>query len=111
MSAGEQATEGGGPAFSPRTILALVLVGLVAFSGLAVLGAYAPELRGGWDPGAHALSSSAVGYRGAVVMLKALDAPVVISRSRPRLGPEAAPLIVLTPTPITKAADLKLFPE
>src|SRR6185503_6727610 len=32
-------------AFSPRTILALVLVGVVSFSGLAVLAAYAPELR------------------------------------------------------------------
>ncbi|MDB5474610.1 MAG: hypothetical protein JWP49_121 [Phenylobacterium sp.] len=100
-----------GAAFSPRTILALVLVGLVSLSGLAVLGAYAPELRGGLDPGAHALSSSAVGFRGAVVMLKALDAPVVISRAAPRLAGDAAPLIVLTPTFMTQAKDLEAFPH
>ncbi|MDB5419640.1 MAG: hypothetical protein JWP50_3059 [Phenylobacterium sp.] len=99
------------PAFSPRTVLALVLVGIVAFSGLAVLGAYAPELRGGLDPGAHALSSSAVGFRGAVVMLRGLDAPVIISRARPRLGQDAAPLIVLTPTIATSAKDLQPFPH
>ena len=34
-------------AFSGRSILALVLVGVVAFAGLAVLSAYAPELRSG----------------------------------------------------------------
>ena len=30
-----------GPAFSPKVILALVLVGIVAFAGLAVLSAFA----------------------------------------------------------------------
>src|SRR5207302_8695468 len=72
------------PTFSPRTILALVVVGLVSFSALAVLAAYAPELRGAADPGAHALSSSAIGFRGAIVMLKAEGVPVVISRAVPR---------------------------
>ena len=37
------------PAFSPKVILALVLVGIVAFAGLAVLSAYAPDLRNGQD--------------------------------------------------------------
>jgi hypothetical protein len=110
MSAEATSEAAPAPAFSPRTILVLVLVGLVSFSGLAVLGAYAPELRGGLDPGAHALSSSAVGFRGAVVMLKALGAPVVISRAAPRLAGDAAPLIVLTPTADTQAKDLQAFP-
>jgi hypothetical protein len=95
------------PAFSPRTILALVLVGLLSFSGLAVLSAYAPELRGGIDGGAHALSSSAVGYRGAAVMLKAIGAPVVVSRSLPARSDRA--LRVLTPTPSTTFDDIKPF--
>src|SRR5207302_834985 len=69
---------------SPRAILALVVVGLVSFSALAVLAAYAPELRGAADPGAHALSSSAIGFRGAIVMLRAEGVPVVISRAVPR---------------------------
>ena len=98
-------------AFSPRTILALVVVGLVSFSALAVLSAYAPELRGAADPGAHALSSSAIGFRGATVMLKAEDIPVVISRAVPR-GPQGGDtLLVLTPDLTTSAKDLAAFAQ
>ena len=42
-------------AFSGGAVLALVLVGVVAFAGLAVLSAYAPDLRGHNDVRAHAL--------------------------------------------------------
>ena len=101
------------PAFSPRTILALVIVGLVSFSALAVLAAYAPELRGATDPGAHALSSSAVGFKGATVMLKAEGAPVVISRAVPRTLPRGASpphdVMILTPTLATTSKDLQPF--
>ena len=101
------------PAFSARTILALVIVGVVSFSGLAVLSAYAPELRGGADGGqgaqAHALSASAVGFKGAVVMLKAQGVPTVISRAVPRAQPQNVPLLVLTPGAASGAKDLKPF--
>jgi hypothetical protein len=97
------------PAFSPKTILALVIVGLVSFSGLAVLSAYAPELRGGADGQGHALSSSAVGFKGAVVMLKAEDAPTVISRAVPKAQADAIPLLVLTPGLRNSAKDLAPF--
>jgi hypothetical protein len=103
------AAETGPPAFSARTILALVAVGLVSFSGLAVLSAYAPELRGGADGQAHALSASAIGFKGAVVMLKAEDVPTVISRAAPKVQAESTPLLVLTPTMANDAADLKPF--
>lgn len=83
-------------AFSAGTVLALILVSIVAFAGLGVLGAYAPELRGASDPGTHALSSSAVGYRGATVMLKAEGVPVVVSRTEPHGEPSNA-FTVLTP--------------
>jgi hypothetical protein len=101
-------TSAGREAFSPRTVLALILVSVVAFAGLGVLGAYAPELRGASDPGAHALSSSAIGYRGAVVLLKALDVPVLVSRTPPR-GRPAQTLTVLTPDVGTVSADLRPF--
>jgi hypothetical protein len=94
--------------FSGRTVLALVLVSLVAVAAFAVLAAYAPELRGASDPRAHALSSSAIGYRGAVVMLKAEKTPVVVSRRPPRGRPNPA-LTVLTPDIGTSAIDLKPF--
>jgi hypothetical protein len=95
--------------FAPRTILALVIVGVVAFSGLAVLSAYAPELRGATDTGGHALSSSAVGFRGATIMLQAEDVPVVASRTAPRGRLSNGSLVVLTPSVETDAKDLAPF--
>lgn len=99
------------PAFSPRTILALVLVGIVSFAGLAVLAAYAPELRGGLDARAHALSKSAIGYRGAVVMLEARGVPVVVSRAAPKTPLPDGALLVLTPEFGTKASEMAAFPK
>ncbi len=96
-------------AFSPRTILALVLVGVFSFAGLAVLAAYAPELRGSTDAGSHALSPSAVGFKGATVMLQEEGAPTLVSRVVPTLGRPRPGLTVLTPTMLTHQADLKPF--
>jgi phage tail protein X len=95
--------------FSARTILALVIVGVVSFSGLAVLATFAPELRGGADAGAHALSSSAVGFKGAQVMLRAEGAPVVVSRMAPRPGHANAGITVVTPNPGVPQKDLNPF--
>lgn len=67
--------------FSPRTMIALVLVGVFSFAGFTVLSVYAPDLRGGNDGEAHALSKSAVGFAGAVTLLQAEGAPVVVSRT------------------------------
>ena len=94
--------------FSARTILALVIEGVVSFSGLAVLATFAPELRGATDPGAHALSSSAIGFKGATVMLQAEGAPVVVSRTAPHGRPRGEGLVVLTPPQIK---DLKAFAQ
>ena len=49
---GERTEESG---FRRGTILLIILVGIVAFVGTLVLGAYAPELRSGKNGGAHAL--------------------------------------------------------
>ncbi len=86
------------PLFRPRTILVLVFVALFVFSAFAVLATYAPELRSGKDGGAHALSNSAVGYAGAVALLKARGTPVVVSRGG-EPGPSHASLVILTPPP------------
>lgn len=96
-------------AFSPKVMIALVLVGIFAFSGFTVLSVYAPELRGGEDGGAHALSKSAVGYAGAAVMLKAEGVPVVISRSPLTRATAGRALRVLTPGPEITAEDLKPY--
>jgi hypothetical protein len=99
-----------GEAFSARTILALILAGLTAFAGFVVLATYAPELRGRMNGGAHALSSSAVGYRGAVIMLRAMDAPVRVSRRRLTRQELSAVGLVLTPDPFTSGKALRKFP-
>ncbi len=84
-------------AFSPLTMIALVVVGVVALAGMGVLSAYAPELKSGNDGGAHGLSKSSVGFGGIVRLLQATDVPVVMSRGA--LGPGAqGSLLVLTPT-------------
>ena len=52
---------GGTSAFSVRTVAILLAVGILAFVGMLVLGAYAPDLRSGRNGGALALSNAAVG--------------------------------------------------
>jgi hypothetical protein len=96
-------------AFAPRTILALVLVGVVSFAGLALLAAYAPDLRGATDAGAHALSSSAVGFKGAMVMLQAEGVPVVASRTELHGGRTRQGLTVLTPGLGSSLQDMQPF--
>jgi hypothetical protein len=106
-------TGGGGarpaPAFSPGAVLALVIVGIVAFAGLAVLTAFAPDLRTGQDGRGHALSKSAIGFAGAPILMKALDQHVVVSRVRPHAAGDAA--IVLTPDETMQASVLNPFAE
>ncbi|HEX5379297.1 MAG TPA: DUF4350 domain-containing protein, partial [Phenylobacterium sp.] len=96
-------------AFSPRVMIALVLVGIFAFSGFTVLSVYAPELRSGDDGGAHALSKSAVGFAGAARMLQAEGVPVVVSRSPLHGAGRGTALRVLTPTGRFDADDLKPY--
>ncbi|MDZ4372240.1 MAG: hypothetical protein U1C74_12555 [Phenylobacterium sp.] len=100
-------TEAAPPAFRPRTILALVGVGVVAFAAMAVLAAYAPDLRSGSDGRAHALSRSAIGFAGAPILAKALGETASVSRSPPRKLREAA--IVITPEGQERAQALKPF--
>ena len=101
---------GAAPTFSPIVVLWMVLAGVFAFSAFMVLSAYAPDLRGGSDGGAHALSKSAVGYAGLVRLLRAEGETVVISRqaaipppapansgqaaSNPPAGADAPPIVL-----------------
>ncbi len=95
--------------FSPKTMTALLLVGVFAFSAFVVLLAYAPDLRGRDDPAAHALSTSAVGFAGAVALLKAADIPVSVSRDPPWRARPAKSLLVLTPRIGNEVKQLAAF--
>jgi hypothetical protein len=92
--------------FRPLTAALLVLAGVFSFSAYFVLSAYAPDLRGGDDGGANALSRSAVGYAGLVRLLQADGAPVQISRDGPTGRDPNWSLLILTPGVTTSPADL-----
>jgi len=100
MSRASRAT---GSAFSPLTMIVLVLIAVVAMAGLGVLSAYAPELKSGDDGGAHPLSRSSVGYAGIVRLLEATGVPVTLSRGR--LTRNAADSLLITTPPLGVNAD------
>lgn len=60
------ADRGEGSIFRPVTVALLVVIGVMAFSGLLVTEAFAPELGRGSRAGGHALSNAATGYSGLV---------------------------------------------
>jgi hypothetical protein len=94
------------PIFSARTVLWMILAGVFSFSAFVVLSAYEPDLTGGMDGGAHALSRSAIGFAGVVRLLRAEGTPVSIARDT--LPPQdAASLYVLTPPESVNPNDLK----
>jgi hypothetical protein len=100
------APRGQGGVFRPVVVLFLVLAGVFSFSAYFVLSAYAPDLKGGDDGGAHALSRSAVGFAGMVRLLQAETVPVLINRDGPAKRDPNWSLLVLTPEDSTKPSDL-----
>ncbi|HEX8238472.1 MAG TPA: hypothetical protein VF574_01905 [Allosphingosinicella sp.] len=82
-------------AFRPATILLVVAIGILAFTGMLVLGAYAPDLRSGRNGGAHALSNAATGFSGIVQLARATGRNPLILRNDALLDTED--LVVLTP--------------
>jgi hypothetical protein len=105
MSVAEGDSAAAAGPFSRTTIIAVLIAGVFSFSGLAVLSAYAPDLRRGSDGGAHALSKSAIGFAGLAKLLQAAGTPVVISRGEPPAGRTGA-ILVLTPDETDDAADI-----
>jgi hypothetical protein len=89
-------------AFRPATIFLVVAIGIVAFAGMLILGAYAPDLRSGRNGGAHALSNAATGFSGIVQLARATGRNPRILRNEGFLDTED--LVVLTPE--TGATDM-----
>lgn len=100
MSRASRAT---GSAFSPLTMIVLVLIAVVAMAGLGILSAYAPELKSGDDGGAHPLSRSSVGYAAIVRLLQTTGVPVTLSRGR--LSRNAADSLLITTPPVGINSD------
>lgn len=103
----EASAEPGSP-FAARTVLILLVVGVVSFCALAVLSAYAPDLRQGRNGGAHVLSRSAVGYAGVAELLRRLRVTVIASRGPPP-SRRTSGLAVLTPPPGITSKELERY--
>ena len=84
-----------GGAFNRGTMLLVAAVGILAFIGMLVLGAYAPDMRSSKNGGSHALSKGATGYSGLVRLVEATGRNPQIVRFENDLDSEA--LVVLTP--------------
>lgn len=94
MSVSSRASSG---AFSPVTMIIVLLVGVVALAGFGMLSAYLPELKSGNDGGGHALSRASTGFGGLPPLLRGLGQPVVLNRGEMTDG-AAGSLLVLTPS-------------
>lgn len=105
MSAQAKIRAGGRELFRARTVLIMLLVGVLAFAGLVVLSVYAPSLRSGNDGGGHALSRSAIGFAGAAAFFKARGQTVVVSRGASSNAVDG--LMVITPSPYQDEDALK----
>jgi hypothetical protein len=97
MSAVPQDAADKRPTFTSRSVAWMLGVGTLAFLALVALATFQPELQGGQDGGAHALSRSAVGFAGLVQLMKDTGAPVVIARGPLRSSEGRAGLVIQTP--------------
>ncbi len=96
-------------AFTRRTMLLIVGIGVIAFCAMLVLGAYAPDLRSGKNGGGHALSNASVGFSGIVRLAEATGHHPEIIRSESMLDSEN--LAIITPesagTDLTKILETR----
>lgn len=67
-------------------IIGLVLIGLFSFTALMGLLGYADDLRDRNNGGAHAYSTSAVGFSGLKLLLENLDADLELDSNKPSYG-------------------------
>ena len=86
------------PAFRARTVIALVLVGVFAFSAFVTLAAYAPDLDRDGACRANVYSRCAIGFAGLQALVQQDGAPTVVSRSALPKG-RTEGLLIVTPEP------------
>lgn len=97
------------PLLAPLTVAILLAVGITSFLAMLVLGAYAPDLRGGANGGGHALSNAFKGFSGIVRLADATGAHPRILRNTHLLGTED--LVVATPEQGSVPVDPVLDPR
>ncbi|NML05401.1 hypothetical protein [Sphingomonas sp. G-3-2-10] len=95
--------------FSARMILILVTIAVVATAAFLFLSAYERDLTPVRDPGAHAFSKSAVGFSGAVELVRLTGGESFAARRESELATRG--LVVVTPIAFTQPEQLRLFLE
>ena len=103
---GRRAARRSGNPFSPVLVLWLVVIGVLAFIGSLVMGAFGDDFKKGDNGGAHALSRSAIGYAGIIDLLRASGVDVAIDRTG-YTADRGQPLLVVAPEPYASAQALK----
>jgi hypothetical protein len=68
--------------FNAKTIIWVIVAGLLAFAGFLFLTAYAPKWDRGGDGGTNVLSKSAVGYSGLYHLAELTNRPVDIGETK-----------------------------
>lgn len=81
--------------FGRRTMGIVVAVAVIGFAAFLLLTAYAPDLRPGRDGGGHALSTSAVGFKGVVDLMRDTGRSVTLIRDTAALRTNT--LMIATP--------------
>jgi hypothetical protein len=94
--------------FEPRVIAALIAAGVAAFGLFMVLAAYAGDFSTGRDGRGHALSGSAVGFRGIVRLIELGGGEARLVRSESGLDTEDLVVVAVEPQTRPEALDALL---
>jgi hypothetical protein len=96
-------------AFSPMTMMIMVLVGVVCLAGIALLSAFEPEMKSGNDGQAHALSKSSVGYLALTRLMAGSGFEVDLNRRGLEGGSNDYSTVVLAPNLNTQGEQILDF--
>lgn len=91
--------------FNPRLIAGLIAGGILAFAAFVLLSAYAEDFRSGRDGRGHALSVSAIGFKGIVTLVGMVGGNARLIRSERDLDTEDLVVITVEPGMTTEQLE------
>ncbi len=104
-TANEGGVVGGRDSFSARTIILIVAAGIATFLGFLVLSAFAPQMDGRTNGGAHALSVGGNGYAALTELTQRSGLGGDVIRAKEKIG--YSTLLVITPDERSKTEDIQ----
>ncbi|HEY1384399.1 MAG TPA: DUF4350 domain-containing protein [Dongiaceae bacterium] len=94
--------------FSPRTLIIVIAVGVLAFVGMLYLQLFGAAGDPDFEVGPSTYSRSAIGHKALLETLRRLDIPVVVSRFKSGEKANSGSLLVLAEPDISEAPDTLL---